>query len=131
MAKAQIKKEHYETFISAGHKKMIADEPLDKGGTDLGMSPLELLESSLAACVAITVRMYADRKQWPLHEINVEVKHQEDQSFESSITRTIVEVVRLRDTVRTIIETKHRIREGNARQRSKVLRIIRRKQLNA
>lgn len=85
MAKAQIKKEHYETFISAGHKKMIADEPLDKGGTDLGMSPIELLESSLAACVVITVRMYADRKQWPLHEINVEVKHQEDQSFEKKV----------------------------------------------
>lgn len=85
MAKAQIKKEHYETFISSGHKKMIADEPLNKGGTDLGMSPIELLESSLAACVAITVRMYADRKQWPLHEINVEVKHQEDQSFEKKV----------------------------------------------
>lgn len=85
MAKAQIKKEHYETFISSGHKKMIADEPLDKGGTDLGMSPLELLESSLAACVAITVRMYADRKQWPLEQINVDVSLQQDQSFEKKV----------------------------------------------
>lgn len=85
MAKAKIKKEHYETLISSGYKKMIADEPQDKGGSDLGMSPIELLESSLAACVAITVRMYTDRKLWDLHEINVNVSLQPNQSFEKQV----------------------------------------------
>src|SRR6476469_5055495 len=73
MASASIKKNHYETYIIAGHKKMIVDEHLDKGGTDLGMSPMELLSSALASCVAITLRMYADQKKWHLDEVNVDV----------------------------------------------------------
>lgn len=73
MVSASIKKNHYETLIISGHKKMIVDEPLDKGGKDLGMSPMELLASALASCVAITLRMYADQKSWPLDEVFIEV----------------------------------------------------------
>ena len=73
MVSASIKKNHYETLIISGHKKMIVDEPLDKGGKDLGMSPMELLASALASCVAITLRMYADQKNWPLDEVFIEV----------------------------------------------------------
>ena len=73
MVSASIRKNHYETLIISGHKKMIVDEPLDKGGKDLGMSPMELLASALASCVAITLRMYADQKSWPLDEVFIEV----------------------------------------------------------
>lgn len=74
MVKATIKKDNYETLIEAGRRRMIADEPADLGGTDLGMNPIELLCSSLASCVSITLRMYADRKQMKLDEVQVTVE---------------------------------------------------------
>ena len=53
---------------------LIADEPVDTGGKDTGLSPKELLAASLAACTSATVRMYADRKIWPLEEVKLEVE---------------------------------------------------------
>lgn len=50
----------------SGHA-ILADEPVDAGGADAGANPYDLLLSALAACKLITVRMYADRKGWPLH----------------------------------------------------------------
>lgn len=73
MVRAIIGKEHYRTELIASGKTVIADEPVDVGGTDLGPAPGEYLLISLAACTAITLRMYADRKQWAVDEINVEV----------------------------------------------------------
>ena len=61
----------YETVIHTGTHQLVADEPVDKGGTNLGPAPHQLLLSSLGTCIAITVRMYADRKQWPLDSVRV------------------------------------------------------------
>jgi putative redox protein len=58
---------------SASGNMVIADEPIAKGGKDLGFSPKELLASALAACTSATVRMYADRKEWDLQEVKIEV----------------------------------------------------------
>lgn len=52
---------------------VIADEPVDKGGQDIGFSPKELLAGALAACTSATVRMYADRKQWQSDEVKIDV----------------------------------------------------------
>jgi len=75
---ASIQKENYETQIVSGEKTVIADEPIDMGGKNLGFTPSELLASSLASCTAITLRMYADRKKWELDEamINVDFENQ-------------------------------------------------------
>lgn len=61
---------------------LTADEPQSLGGTDTGPAPYELLLSGLAACTAITLRMYADRKGWDLGRIEVHAKflHREDDS---------------------------------------------------
>lgn len=56
-----------------GHT-IVSDEPPDSGGTDEGPSPTRLLVASLAACTAITVEMYADRKGWALGEIEAEAE---------------------------------------------------------
>lgn len=66
----------YRTDISANGHPLVADEPLSMGGTDLGASPYDLLAASLGACTSMTLRMYADRKGWPLEEIFVNLKHQ-------------------------------------------------------
>jgi len=72
---AIIGKDLYRTEITSGNNSIIADEPLSDGGKDEGFSPFSLLASSLAACTAITLRMYADRKNWDLEscEVNITV----------------------------------------------------------
>jgi putative redox protein len=65
----------YHTRILAGSHTLIADEPQSAGGTDMGPTPFGLLMAALGACTTITLRMYADRKEWPLEEIRVRLKH--------------------------------------------------------
>ncbi|MFL5871940.1 MAG: OsmC family protein [Solirubrobacterales bacterium] len=56
-----------------GRHDLRVDEPLDRGGTDTGPRPTELLGASLAGCTAITIEMYADRKGWDLGALEVDV----------------------------------------------------------
>ncbi|MHB8424242.1 MAG: bifunctional alpha/beta hydrolase/OsmC family protein [Gammaproteobacteria bacterium] len=71
-----IGREHYRTDVYAGAHVLVADEPQDTGGGNAGPSPYGLLTSALGACTAITLRMYADRKQWPLEAVTVHLKHE-------------------------------------------------------
>jgi putative redox protein len=61
--------------IVAGSHALVADEPVSVGGSDLGMSPYELLLSALGACTAMTLRLYADRRGWPLRGVEVRLRH--------------------------------------------------------
>jgi len=65
----------YAADIRAGAHALVADEPKSAGGGDAGPSPFGLLLSSLGACTAITLRMYAERKQWPLGAIEVQLSY--------------------------------------------------------
>jgi uncharacterized OsmC-like protein len=66
----------YRTTIEARGHTLVADEPVSLGGTDAGPTPFDLLCAALGSCTTITVRMYADRKKWPLEEIGARVFHQ-------------------------------------------------------
>jgi len=70
----------YATRITTRGLEVMADEPAEQGGTDQGLRPHELLLSALASCTAITLRMYADRKQWPVASIGVTATMDRDQS---------------------------------------------------
>lgn len=70
---ATTRQEAYKTIITANNNSLIADEPIDAGGQNLGFSPFELLASALAACTSITLKMYANRKNWAIETIEVEV----------------------------------------------------------
>ena len=72
---AHIGEEHYRTDLYAGPHRLTADEPRDAGGTDAGTNPYGLLTAALGACTTITLRMYADRKQWPLKGVTVRLTH--------------------------------------------------------
>lgn len=68
----------YTTDILAGNHSLLADEPLSVGGDDLGPSPYGYLNAALGACTSMTLRMYADRKKWPLESVTVHVSHGKD-----------------------------------------------------
>ena len=61
--------------ISAGAHPLIADEPIEAGGTEKGPGPYELLLAALGACTSMTVSMYARRKNWPLESVQVRLTH--------------------------------------------------------
>lgn len=54
---------------------IVLDEPEEVGGTDSGPTPYDYLGAALGACTSMTLRMYADRKSWPLDAVTVEVRH--------------------------------------------------------
>lgn len=68
-----ISEDKYRSKIAAGAHVLIADEPVNAGGLDLGPTPIQLLAGSLGSCTTITLRMYADRKGWPLQGADVNV----------------------------------------------------------
>ena len=65
----------YQNEISIGQHRLMAGEPEALGGDDSGPTPMEMAGAALGACTTITLRMYANRKGWPLEHINADVTH--------------------------------------------------------
>lgn len=65
----------YVEEIRVGGHRLLADEPSEAGGSDAGPGPYELLLAALGTCTCITVRMYAERKHWPLEAVHVALTH--------------------------------------------------------
>jgi putative redox protein len=68
---ARIGESRFRTDVEAGAHAFIADEPKAVGGTEMGPTPYEYLLAALSGCMAMTLRMYADRKKWPLEGVVV------------------------------------------------------------
>lgn len=66
---------HWATALTFGRHQMVADEPHALGGQNAGPPPFAYLLSGLTACTCITLRMYAERKAWPLTGITVEADY--------------------------------------------------------
>lgn len=71
-------KENFKTTMTAGSHELIADEPKDVGGTNQGPDPYDYLLMSLGSCTVITLKMYANRKKWPVDDIYVELRYFKD-----------------------------------------------------
>jgi putative redox protein len=67
-----------QTFLTAGPATIVADLPAAKGGLDLGPDPHELVCAGLAACTSMTLRLYANQKNWDVSAMHVEVFHHFD-----------------------------------------------------
>ena len=65
----------FRTDVVVRRHHLVADEPVSVGGGDEGPTPYDYLVAGLGACTSMTLRMYADRKEWPLDEVRVRLKH--------------------------------------------------------
>ena len=88
-ATADIGTVNYTVSLVAGHHSLTSDEGRAAGGQDAGPSPHEMLCAALGACTAITLRMYAQRKEWPLRAVHVDVLMQIAEKERHSVTRRL------------------------------------------
>ena len=88
-ATADIGTVNYTVSLAAGHHALTADEGAAVGGQDAGPSPHEMLCAALGACTAITLRMYARRKEWTLRHVHVDVQMHLEGKEHRSITRRL------------------------------------------
>ena len=63
----------YQAQVRAGKHAFLVDEPESMGGKNTGPTPENLILSALGSCTAITLRMYAERKEWPLEKVEVKL----------------------------------------------------------
>ncbi|HMO10193.1 MAG TPA: OsmC family protein [Actinotalea sp.] len=66
----------YTQEVRVGRHVWTVDEPVAAGGDDAGPGPYDLLKAAVGSCVSITLRLYADRKGWPVETIGVVVGHE-------------------------------------------------------
>lgn len=83
--KATLENTNYYTKVVAGDNTLITDEPTDLGGGNKGFNPLEVLATSLASCTAATLKMYADRKEWTLGKIEIDVTVENDKVAQKAV----------------------------------------------
>jgi len=89
---ASFSGENYKITLQNGSHTIYSDEPDDKGGKNMGLSPFEILSSSLAACTTITLKMYVDRKNWLIDELLIEVSFEtftENEMLKANFVRNI------------------------------------------
>ena len=100
---ARVGASGFRTELEARSHGLVADEPVPLGGTDRGPTPYEYLLCALGGCMAMTLRMYADRKGWPLE--GVEVRLRSARSHEKDCEHCETEPVGIAQVERTIVFT--------------------------
>jgi putative redox protein len=80
---------NYVHEITTAGFDLIADEPVRAGGQDAGPAPYDYYLASLAACTAITLRMYAQKKGWELGRLTVDLVLRKDEAGKATVQRTL------------------------------------------
>src|SRR5580765_776507 len=66
----------YQVEARMGNAALLIDEPLEAGGLGAGPNPYDLISAAVGACTTMTVRLYANRKGWPLTKVRTAVRHE-------------------------------------------------------
>lgn len=90
----------YTNDVLSSRHALTADEPEALGGADMGPTPFEYLAAGLGSCTTITLRMYADRKKWPMDHVSVDVSQSRDDDGTHVFIRTLTIQGDLDDTQR-------------------------------
>jgi len=109
--------EGFKREITSGRHHLVADEPVDVGGSDQGPGPYELLLAALGSCMSMTIALYARRKAIPLHRVVIRLSHSRD--YENDCENCMTEDRRL-DRVRVQLELTG---DFSAEQRAKLIEI--------
>jgi putative redox protein len=107
----------YAVRVDAGGHALRGDEPVDHGGGDTGPRPFGLLLSGLGACTAITLRMYAERKNLPLDGVDVQLTY----TVKDRVTRWIDRVI----TVHGALDDKARSKLADIAEKTPVTKAVR------
>jgi putative redox protein len=107
----------YAVRVDAGGHALRGDEPVDHGGGDTGPRPFGLLLSGLGACTAITLRMYAERKNLPLDGVDVQLTY----TVKDRATRWIDREI----TVRGALDDKARSKLADIAEKTPVTKAVR------
>lgn len=91
----------FQVRIDTGDHDFLMDEPLSNGGLSTGPNPFDLLEAALAGCTLMTLRLYAERKGWPLDGIRVHVTHRKGNGGERDRFERELELGDMTDEQRT------------------------------
>lgn len=97
---ASIGEQNYTCTVQDSSHMYIIDEPESKGGANLGPDPLSALLASLASCIAITLKMYADRKGIDTGKINVNVELQQTGSGKNTKS-TFLKKIKVENKIET------------------------------
>lgn len=115
--------------IQIGDHQLTADEPVTAGGSDAGPNPYELLLSALGACTAMTVRLYARRKDWPLESVKVVLHHERLHAEDCAACETregFLDRITKRLTLVGPLDAEQRLRLGEIAERCPVQRTLQR-----
>jgi putative redox protein len=107
----------YAVRVDAGGHALRGDEPVDHGGGDTGPRPFGLLLAGLGACTAITLRMYAERKNLPLDGVDVQLTY----TVKDRVTRWIDRVI----TVHGALDDKARSKLADIAEKTPVTKAVR------
>ena len=72
---AENGKGRYQQAVTVGQHQLLADEPVDVGGADAGPAPFDFVMAGLGACTSMTLRMYAERREFPLTQVSVSLSY--------------------------------------------------------
>lgn len=106
---SELDKKFLRGLFSDSHQLM-ADEPIKYGGTNLAPTPYDLLLMSLGACTSMTLRMYANRKQLPLDDIEVTLEHERDHAADCDGCKDKIERLTRKITLTGDLTTEQRQR---------------------
>ncbi len=92
ISKVTLSSRNYRAEAKMRNHYAVIDEPIGKGGDDNAATPVEYLLTAVGSCVAITLRMYAELKEWDLGEITVNVSQKQELTTEG-IKKSLVEEI--------------------------------------